>query len=150
MATAADIHAGTRLRSASLVLLGSQRLQADHLDLAGPLGRSSIRVNVAATAQCLASNKLLRPSPADTIGPMGLDYMLIVHNPVVPAVQDGAFVVVLSSELILHATHEGERTRPRHDETRPSETYSTRQASASLPPWTGTGMHRLTGACRSS
>ena len=46
--------------SASLVLLGSQRLQADHLDLAGPLGRSSIRVNVAATAQCLASNKLLR------------------------------------------------------------------------------------------
>ena len=126
--------------SASLVLLGSQRLQAVHLDLAGPLGRSSIRVNVAATAQCLASNKLLRPSPADTIGPMGLDYMLIVHNPVVPAVQDGAFVVVLSSELILHATHEGERTRPRHDETRPSEPYSTLKRPL-VCPRTGTGMH---------
>ena len=29
--------------SASLVLHGSQRLQADHLDLAGPSGRSAIR-----------------------------------------------------------------------------------------------------------
>ena len=80
--------------SASLVLHGSQRLQADHLDLAGPSGRSAIRVDIAATAQCLASNKLLRPSPMDAIGPMGMDYMLVVHNPVVPAVQNGAFVVV--------------------------------------------------------
>ena len=71
---------------ASLVLHGSQRLQADHLDLAGPSGRSAIRVDIAATAQCLASNKLLRPSPMDAIGPMGMDYMLVVHNPVVPAV----------------------------------------------------------------
>ena len=80
--------------SASLVLHGSQRLQADHLDLAGPSGRSALRVDIAATAQCLASNKLLRPSPIDAIGPMGMDYMLVVHNPVVPAVQNGAFVVV--------------------------------------------------------
>ena len=80
--------------SASLVLHGSQRFQADHLDLAGPSGRSSIRVDIAATAQCLASNKLLRPSAPNAIGPMGLDYMLIVHNPVVPAVQNGAFVVL--------------------------------------------------------
>ena len=59
--------------SVSLVLLGSQRLQADHLDLAGPSAgpsrRSSVRVDVAATAQCLASNKLLRPSPSNAIGP---------------------------------------------------------------------------------
>ena len=80
--------------SASLVLHGSQRFQADHLDLAGPSGRSSIRVDIAATAQCLASNKLLRPSAPNAIGPMGLDYMLIVHNPVLPAVQNGAFVVL--------------------------------------------------------
>ena len=36
----------------------------------------------------------------------------------------------VSSEPILHATHEGERTRLRHDETRPSETYSTAAAAA--------------------
>ena len=76
--------------SASLVLHGSQRLQADHLDLAGPSGRSAIRVDIAATAQCLASNKLLRPSPMDAIGPMGMDYMLVVHNPVVPVSQSVA------------------------------------------------------------
>ena len=66
--------------SAALVLFGSQRLQADHLDLAGPSGWSSLRVDVAATTQCLASNKLLRPSPPDAIGPMGMDLASLLYE----------------------------------------------------------------------